>query len=173
MSCLLKGVTLAAALALAASPALAHVGHVEGAGLAAGFMHPLNGFDHLIAMVLVGAWAGQRGGWSLLLVPGAFVLLVAAGMAAGAAGLSLAATELMIALSVVALGLLVATRASLPLGAMALLSGLFAFCHGLAHGSELPLASTAGVMLATALLHAAGVTAAGTLARVSKAFRRA
>jgi urease accessory protein len=77
-----------------------------------------------------------------------------------------------IALSVIVLGLAVALRIGLPtLAAMALV-GVFAIFHGHAHGAEMPLGTSGfayavGFMLATALLHGAGIAigvAAGKLA---------
>jgi urease accessory protein len=46
-----------------------------------GFMHPLSGLDHQLAMILVGIFAYQLGGRALWLVPLTFV----SGMALGGA----------------------------------------------------------------------------------------
>jgi hypothetical protein len=68
-------------------------------------------------------------------------------------------------------GLLVATRARVPAAAAAALVGAFAFFHGVAHGANSRpamqgLAPLAGMLLATALLHGAGLGwAAPPLAR--------
>ena len=54
---------LAAALVLVPSLALAHPGlpgHTH--DLASGFLHPLGGIDHVLAMVAVGLFAAQLGG---------------------------------------------------------------------------------------------------------------
>ena len=87
--------------------------------------------------------------------------------------------EIGIALSVVVLGLAVALAPGLPtLAAMALV-GFFAIFHGHAHGAEMPqdvsgYAYAAGFMLATALLHAAGIALGLALARMGQlAGRRA
>jgi len=123
-------------------------------------------------MVAVGLYAALLGGRALWLVPATFVGVMAIGGAVGAAGYPLPYTEIGIALSVIVLGLAVALRASLPtLAAMALV-GLFAIFHGHAHGAEMPADAAAvsyatGFMLATALLHGAGIAiglAAGRLA---------
>jgi urease accessory protein len=80
--------------------------------------------------------------------------------------------EIAIALSVVALGLAVALRIGLPtLGAMTLV-GLFAVFHGHAHGAEMVMqaggpAYAAGFLLATALLHGAGLAAGLLTARAA------
>jgi len=170
----MKSVTrIAAAAILVAIPgaALAHPGHDAG-GFAHGVMHPLAGLDHLLAMVAVGLYAALLGGRALWLVPASFIGVMAIGGTLGAAGYPLPYVETGIALSVIVLGVAVALRANLPtLSAMAL-AGLFAIFHGHAHGAEMPADAAAvsyatGFMLATALLHGAGIAiglAAGRLA---------
>jgi urease accessory protein len=147
--------------------AFAHTGH-DTAGFAHGFMHPLGGLDHVLAMVAVGLYAALLGGRALGLVPATFVGVMAIAGALGAAGYPLPYTETAIALSVILLGLAVALRVSLPASAALALVGMFAVFHGHAHGSEMPqdasgFAYAAGFILATALLHGAGI-AAGVLA---------
>ena len=148
-----------------ATPAWAHPGHEAGGlagGLAQGFLHPLGGLDHVLAMVAVGLIAARIGGRALLLVPASFLAMMAVGGAAGAAGLTLPHVETGIALSVVVLGAVLALGAVPPVaGAMGLV-GAFAVFHGLAHGAEMPgaasgLAYGLGFLAATALLHAAGL----------------
>ncbi|MBB6357916.1 hydrogenase/urease accessory protein HupE, partial [Aminobacter aganoensis] len=74
-----------AAFALAPSLASAHtgVGHVE--GFAHGFVHPFGGLDHVLAMVMVGLFAAQLGGWARWLVPASFVSVMVLGGALGLA----------------------------------------------------------------------------------------
>ena len=55
-------------------------------GLAAGFVHPLTGWDHLLAMVAVGLWAVQLGGRARWALPLTFVSAMILGAAAGIAG---------------------------------------------------------------------------------------
>jgi len=164
-------VTLAA-LVLAA-PAWAHTGlepHVH--GFAAGFAHPLGGADHLLAMVAVGLWAGLVGGRAAWAWPLAFVAMMTVAAAAGAAGIALPLTEIGIALSVVVLGAAVALGLRAPVGVGAALCAAFAIFHGHAHGAEMPadaagLAYGAGFVVATALLHAAGLALVFGLARLA------
>ena len=47
-------------LYLIPTAALAHVGVGEPTGFAHGFMHPLGGLDHQLAMILVGIFAYQH-----------------------------------------------------------------------------------------------------------------
>jgi urease accessory protein len=142
--------------------ALAHTGHLDTSGLAHGFIHPISGIDHVLAMVAVGVLAAQLGGRALWLVPLSFVGVMAAAGALGMAGIQLPFAELGIALSVIVLGLAIAFPIELPaLAAMAVV-GFFAVFHGQVHGAEMPAAASAlpyavGFIGATALLHATGV----------------
>jgi urease accessory protein len=164
--------TLALAAAFATPLACAHTGHGV-VGAASGFAHPFAGLDHLLAMLAIGAWAAQQPGRARWAIPLAFVAAMAAGTLAGFAGYSLPAVEPMIAASVVALGLVVAAAVRAPVSAGVAVAALFALFHGHAHGMEAagqPLAAyLAGMILATALLHAAGY--AGGLAVRATALR--
>lgn len=153
---------IAAALLALTGAAAAHTGHGATSGFTHGFTHPVGGLDHVLAMVAVGLYAALLGGRALWLVPASFVGVMAIGGALGMAGINVPFAEVGIALSVIVLGLAVAFRIGLPtLGAMALV-GFFAIFHGHAHGAEMPHDASgytyaAGFMLATALLHGAGV----------------
>jgi urease accessory protein len=158
-----------AAVILAAGPALAHTAGNSAAGFGAGFVHPLTGLDHLLAMVSVGIWGAQLGAPAIWLLPVAFPLIMALGGALGVLGVPLPAGELLIALSVVVLGTLVASARKVPLAIALAIVAVFAVAHGHAHGVELPnsadaLAFTVGFVLATGLLHLAGI-AIGVLTR--------
>jgi urease accessory protein len=150
------------ALSLVLSPALAvaHPGHDQ-AGLAAGLGHPLLGLDHLLAMLAVGWWAAQQLGAARWAMPLSFLASMLLGGLLGFAGLQLPLLEGALAGSVLALGLLVAVAARLPLAIAIGLCSVLALSHGLAHGLELPNATSpwsyaTGFLLATALLHAGG-----------------
>jgi urease accessory protein len=143
--------------------ASAHTGVGDAHGFVHGFMHPVGGLDHVLAMVAVGLYAALLGGRALWLVPASFVGVMAIGGALGIAGINVPYVEIGIALSIVVLGLAVALRLSVPTLAAMGLVGFFAIFHGHAHGAEMPqdasgYAYAAGFMLATALLHAAGVS---------------
>ena len=155
-------IALLLALALTAPLAAAHTGADAGAhhGFAAGWLHPFTGFDHLAAMLAVGLWSAlicPR--WQdAVKAPMSFAGMLLIGALLGASGLVLPAVEPMIAASLLALGLLLASRQVLPTAAAMALVMLFALFHGAAHGQELAgAAALAGMVLATALLHAAGL----------------
>jgi urease accessory protein len=149
-------------LALAA-PAFAHTGvGVHSHGFAAGFLHPLMGLDHLLAMLGVGVWAAQLGKRATCLVPAAFVAVMIAGAGLALSGAPLPMVEFGIAGSVLVIGALIAFGTRMPVGMAMGLVGLFALFHGHAHGTELPsfaypAAYGAGFVAATALLHVVGV----------------
>jgi urease accessory protein len=156
--------TLAAAiLVLVPTAALAHTGAGAVHGLAYGFMHPLGGLDHILAMVTVGIFAAQLGGRALWLVPASFVAVMALGGAVGVAGLTVPLTEIGIAASVAVLGAVIALRVRAPVAIAMGLVGFFAVFHGYAHGAEMPSVAAGltyglGFIAGTALLHASGIS---------------
>src|SRR5262245_12129267 len=160
--------TAAVALVVSSTVAFAHPGG-PAHDLTHGFLHPVSGLDHVLAMVAVGLLAAQLGGRALWLVPGAFVAVMAAAAAFGVAGVTPPRAELGIAASVLVLGAVVALRIGMPAWVAGLTVAIFAVFHGVAHGAEMPstmlgLAYGAGFVAATALLHAIGI-GAGLLAR--------
>ncbi|MBK1841007.1 HupE/UreJ family protein [Azospirillum sp. YIM B02556] len=147
-----------------ALPAAAHTGHADGMGFLAGFLHPLGGLDHLLAMVAVGLWAAQTGGRALWMLPVAFVTMLTGGALAGMSGIEVPMVEAGIAASVAVLGLLVLLNKRVPVSAGMALVGVFAVFHGHAHGAEMPATAQpmlfgAGFILSTVLLHGAGIAA--------------
>ena len=57
------------------TPALAHTGVGSTIGFANGFMHPVGGIDHVLAMVAVGLFAALPGGRALWLLPISFLTI--------------------------------------------------------------------------------------------------
>ncbi len=157
-SALIKRSLFAFALAALSFSASAHVGdaHDHG-GLLTGFLHPITGLDHLAAMLAVGVWSAMTTR-RLWLAPVSFAALLLAGALLAQAGVGFPAIEPMIAASMLVVGLLLAAQVKLPDAAGAVLVGAFALFHGAAHGQELAAgAALAGMVLGTALLHAAGI----------------
>jgi urease accessory protein len=164
----------AAAVVLVSVPAVAHPGHGHEAGFAAGLLHPVSGADHLAAMLAVGLWAGFAGEGRRWFWPAAFVAGMAAGIVFGWSSLIPAGIELVIAATLVVLGSALFARWSPPavLGAAAI--GVAAIAHGAAHGAAMPgeafdAAFVAGILAATAALHALGIAAAVRLRAVASA----
>ena len=130
--------SLAALALLSPTAAFAHTGIGETSGFAHGFMHPIGGLDHVLAMVMVGIFAFQLGGRALLLVPLTFVGVMALGGGLGVAGIPVPFVEIGIALSVVVLGAVVALNVKAPVAVAMGIVGMFAIFHGHAHGAEMP-----------------------------------
>ncbi|MEM9277441.1 MAG: HupE/UreJ family protein [Pseudomonadota bacterium] len=144
------------------SPAFAHGGDGLTGGFLSGLTHPIFGWDHVVAMVAVGLWGAILGNPAIWLLPIVFPLVMAIGAALGILGIPVPFIETGIALSGVVLGLLVAMFIKAPMIVAAGLVGLFAIFHGYAHGTELPEAANPvaygiGFVIATGLLHAAGI----------------
>ncbi len=155
---------LALALGFTAGPTLAHA-HAqvgEATGVLTGFLHPLTGLDHIIAMLAVGLWGAQLGAPAIWMLPVTFPMVMAFGGFLGLIGVPVPFVEIGIALSGVLLGAAVMTESQPPVILAAALVALFAICHGHAHGAELPpgtsgLTYSIGFVVATGLLHACGI----------------
>lgn len=163
-----------AALAIgAALPAIPHLAGGTDGGFAAGLAHPIGGLDHLLAMGAVGLWAAQTGGRALWAMPAAFILAMVAGGAWGLAGIALPGIELGILASLLALGGAVAASMRPPVAVSLAVVAAFALFHGHAHGAEMPDSASpavyaAGFVLATAILHVAGIAAAQVVAQACR-----
>ena len=145
-----------------AAPALAHTGTGLAGGFQSGFLHPLSGFDHLLAMVSVGLWGAFLGRPLIVALPVIFPTVMAVGGTLGIAGVPLPPVEIGIAVSVLVLGAMIAGKVRAPVWLAALIVATFAIFHGYAHGKELPSAAdpvgySAGFVLATGLLHVVGI----------------
>lgn len=143
--------------------AMAHtdVATLQG-GFITGFMHPILGLDHVVAMVAVGLWGAFLGKPAIWILPIVFPLVMAFGGALGVAGVPIPYIETGIALSGLMLGLAVAFAIRPPIWIAAIIVGAFAIFHGHAHGTELPSAAnplifSIGFVIGTGLLHLAGI----------------
>jgi urease accessory protein len=145
-----------------AQTAFAHVQQGAGAGFLTGFVHPISGLDHVLAMVAVGLWGAQLGAPAIWVLPVAFPLVMALGGMLGLIGVPVPGIEYGIAASAILLGAAVLFEVRASLFATALLVGVFAIFHGHAHGTELPPGQSAlfysmGFVIATGTLHALGI----------------
>jgi urease accessory protein len=148
---------------LLAGQADAHAGTGLPGGFKYGFVHPLIGFDHVLAMVAVGLWGAFLGQPLLFALPVVFPLLMVVGAVTGMLSVPFPPVELGIALSVLALGLCIALAWRASSWVAVSIVAVFALFHGYAHGTELPSAAdpigySVGFVLATGLLHIAGIS---------------
>ncbi|WP_094554179.1 HupE/UreJ family protein [Synechococcus sp. 1G10] len=155
-------VPLGLLLALSPLAALAHMEHGHSGGFVAGFLHPITGPDHVVAMVAVGLWGAVLGPPAVWVLPVAFPLVMAFGGLLGLLGIPIPGVEIAIAASGLVLGLMVLFEVRAPLWLAALIVAAFAVFHGHAHGSELPAGSNAllyslAFVMATGLLHLTGI----------------
>jgi urease accessory protein len=153
---------LVSLLLVVPSVVFAHAPDGAGGGFMTGFLHPILGFDHLVAMVAVGLWGAFLGDRALWILPIVFPTIMAVGAAIGILGLAIPFVEFVIALSGVVLGALIALRLRAPLAIAMVLVGIFAIFHGYAHGVEMPNQISAftyggGFVVGTGLLHLAGI----------------
>ncbi len=160
---------IAAFLIAYASAVSAHEGAGITGGFISGFMHPILGWDHVVAMVAVGLWGAFLGSPAIWILPVVFPLVMAFGGALGVIGIPIPAVETGIAASAVVLGAMVAFAVRPPIWIAAVIVGAFAIFHGHAHGTELPnaanpLAYSIGFVISTGLLHLSGI-AFGLLVR--------
>ena len=149
-------------LAAWAPAAEAHIVKGEAMGLLSGFLHPISGLDHVLAMISVGLWGAQLGAPAIWVLPVTFPVVMAMGGMLGFLGVPLPGPEIGIALSMVMLGGAVMLEARWPLPIVAGIVGFFAIFHGYAHGTELPAGQSAllyslGFVVATGCLHLIGI----------------
>lgn len=159
---LLTAMAILCSLAAFSNPASAH----EGTGLAGGFisglLHPLLGWDHLLAMVSVGLWGAILGRPLLIALPMIFPLMMVVGAVMGMVNIPVPPVEVGIALSVLILGGVIAAGYKAPIWLACVVVGIFALFHGYAHGQELPSAAdplsySTGFVLSTGALHLGGI----------------
>jgi urease accessory protein len=155
-------VAIAVPLLLFAGLASAHEGAGVAGGFASGFMHPILGWDHVIAMVAVGLWGAFLGWPAIWILPVVFPMVMAFGGVLGVMGVPVPAVETGIAVSAIVLGAMVAAAARPNIRVAAVIVAAFAIFHGHAHGTELPgaanpLAYSVGFVMATGLLHLSGI----------------
>jgi urease accessory protein len=144
------------------APACAHTAKSLSLGFVGGFMHPLSGPDHLLAMIAVGVWGAFLGRPLIYLLPVVFPTVMAVGGVMGMAQLPFPPVEDGIAISVIVLGAAILLRWNAPVWLAAVIVGIFGLFHGYAHGLELPsmanpVSFSLGFVLATGMLHVLGI----------------
>ena len=148
--------------------ALAH-SEVAGNGFVSGFMHPILGYDHLLAMLSVGIVSAQLGGRAIWTVPTVFVLSMVVGGAIGVLQIPLPLVEEGVALSVIVLGIgIIFAQKQRNVILIMLFVSFFGMLHGHAHGVEMPKSASPiyysfGFVTSTSLIHLLGVFVGYTL----------
>lgn len=160
----MKLLRLAALIALVPTAAFAHTGHFTEATFAAGFMHPIFGLDHLIAMIAVGIWSQLTQPRRVWIWPACFVGAMVVGSLLSSAGVQIPAIEPIILASLFAIGLAILLNVTVPVAVGGAAIAAFAIAHGYAHAAEAlagsGIAYMAGFSTATMLLHLSGIALA-------------
>lgn len=157
-----KAVAVAALMLVFPSPALAHEASSLAGAFGMGFLHPLSGPDHMLAMIAVGVWGAFLGRPLVIALPMIFPTVMAIGAGVGMMGFPLPPVEVGIALSVLVLGLMILFAVRAPVPVACAIVAIFGLFHGYAHGVELPSAAnpvgySTGFVLSTGLLHLSGI----------------
>ncbi|MCK5360627.1 MAG: HupE/UreJ family protein [Gammaproteobacteria bacterium] len=159
---IMKGLAVVTLL-MAAPLAEAHTGLSQNSFFS-GLSHPLLGLDHLLAMLAVGLWAGKMGGRARWGLPLMFIFTLSLSAMAAQNFASLQLVDHGIAVSLLLLGLLLVFTIKLPVLLGLLAVSFFAVFHGVAHGTEWPVAASpflyvSGFIATTVLIMGIGVTA--------------
>ena len=159
------------------SLAFAHVTPEAHSHFLTGFLHPVSGLDHLLAMLSVGIVSTQMTQkHAIWILPAAFVSMMTVGGTMGMAGIPVSGIETGIALSVLLLGASIFLGSKWPVIVIYGFVGGFALCHGYAHGAEMSQQAHAvpfvlGFVIATVALHLAGVAIGLSAGRMAPGLR--
>lgn len=142
-----RHITAAVVLAIAATPARAHLVETGFGAFYDGFAHVVLTASDLLVVLALALLAGQRGTeaarWSLLALPAAWV---AGGLAGTTLGID-AALPLLTTLSFGVAGALVALRAPLPSAVVTTYAALAGGAHGVANAATVAAGGTAALAL--------------------------
>ena len=142
-----------------ASSAQAH----SGAGIGAGFLHPISGLDHLLMLLAVGVLAGRTAGKTAWTLPILFFAFMAAGAAIPLDVIALPGTDATILVSVAILAFITVIALRLSSGVAVLLAITLAVLHGASHVSAIATSGSvsfvAGFLASTTSVIIAGIAA--------------
>jgi urease accessory protein len=161
---------LVAGLIAFSNGASAHTGLLPTDGFSHGFQHPFLGLDHFLTMMGLGLWASSQSRLLAKQAIGLFLVFMLTGVILGLGGIGFAYVETAIVVSLLSVGIALGFGVTrLPKAIILTSIAVFAVMHGLAHGTEMPIAGSAyayiaGIVSGTALLHCSGL-ALGMLAR--------
>ena len=128
-----------------------------------GFIHPLTGLDHLMAMLSIGIISTLMKKYDIYWLPAFFVTSMLVGGILGYFQVPIYFTEQMIALSVIILGTcILIVRQFNMINIIYTITILFGIAYGYAHGIEMPFAAKPisyfmGSLSATILIHISGI----------------
>jgi len=148
-------------LAVLTALAFGHTSTLESGGFVSGFLHPISGLDHILAMIgvgLVAFFAVSRGYMALVAFMSAMVLAAIAGYN----GFSMFSVEEGILLSIAVVFGLIGFANRLSINTIIAIVAFFGMFHGFAHGSEFTTGNFItyifGFSTSTLILHITGIT---------------
>ncbi len=141
--------------------AFGHTSTLESGGFGSGFLHPVSGLDHILAMVGVGMLAflaSKKKGYSLL---AAFMGAMMISAVIGYMGYKFMFVEEGTLLSIAVVFALIGYANKISFHAIFAIIAFFGMFHGFAHGAEFQAGSfieyMAGFSLSTFMLHISGI----------------
>lgn len=143
--------------------AFGHTSVLESGGFGSGFLHPISGLDHVLAMVGVGmvAFFASKRGYLLLF---AFISAMLVSAVLGFLGVKIPFVEEGILLSVAVIFALIGFAKNISLSTIVAITAFFGIFHGFAHGAEFQSGSfisyISGFALSTLFLHLSGIALA-------------
>lgn len=140
-----------------AGPVFAHPGDHGAAGPLTGVIHPLFGWDHLLAIAAISLWAARHPIRKTISITIAWTLAMAAGAIMAFAVAAPPALDGGLALSLLLSGLLLAGALRLPVSLSVVAIALFAVMHGFSHGASMPPAGRPPLYFAGMLTVTAGL----------------
>lgn len=132
----------------------------SGATLGAGFLHPISGLDHLLALLAVGIWAGRAGSKKTWRIPSFFLAFTLLGAVITMHGFTLPGIQTVVFSSVAIFFVLAAISVRLSTRTAGIVTAMFALFHGAAHGTmagAAPLSFVAGFIAASIVVLVVGV----------------
>ncbi len=141
--------------------AFGHTTTLESGGFISGFLHPISGLDHILAMLGVGMVAflasGKRG-YSLLV---AFMGAMMVSAVLGYIGIRFVFVEEGILISIAVVFALIGYANKISFSTIFVIIAFFGMFHGFAHGAEFQAGSfmeyMAGFSTSTLILHVSGI----------------
>ncbi len=152
--------------------AFGHTTFLQNSGFSSGFLHPIGGLDHVLAMVGVGmvAFFASKKGYLLLF---AFISAMLIAAIFGFLGAKIPFVEDGILLSIAVVFALIGFAKKISLSTIVTVVAFFGLFHGFAHGAEFQSGSFAGYMfgftLSTLFLHLSGIALAYAYTKSAKA----
>jgi len=152
--------------------AFGHTTFLQNSGFSSGFLHPMGGLDHVLAMVGVGmvAFFASKRGYLLLF---AFIAAMLISAILGFLGVKIPFVEEGILVSIAVVFTLIGFAKKISLGAIVAVVAFFGLFHGFAHGAEFQSGSFAAYMsgftLSTLFLHLSGIALAYAYTKSAKA----